>query len=236
VQVQQPSSLGGVGLSILAGTQAAMGQIFTVVILLFFLLTSGDGLLRNLVEVVPEFRNKRQIVEISTEIEHNISGYLTTITIINLIVGVVNGVTMWLFGLPDPLLWGTLAFLLNYIPIIGPICGVMIFFFVGLFSFSTLGRAFIPAGIYLLVHIIEGETVTPTLMARRFTLNPVVVIVSFLFWDWLWGTPGALLSLPILAIFKIVCDRIPGLAAIGHMLGVSERGRHKVRHWGKAKE
>jgi len=228
VQVQQPSNLSGVGLSILLGTRAAMGQIFTVVVLLFFLLTSGDGLLRNLVEVIPDFRNKRRVVEISMEIERNISGYLATITIINFIVGAVNGVAMWLFGVPDPLLWGTLAFLLNYIPIIGPICGVMIFFFVGLFSFNTLGPAFMPAGIYLLIHLIEGESITPTLLARRFTLNPVLVIVSLFFWDWLWGIPGALLSLPILAIFKIVCDRIPGLAAIGHMLGVSQHGRRKL--------
>jgi predicted PurR-regulated permease PerM len=227
VQVQQPSNLGGVGLSILVGTRAAMGQIFTVVVLLFFLLTSGDGLLRNLVEVVPTFGNKRRVVEISMEIERNISGYLTTITIINFIVGVVNGLAMWLFGVPDPLLWGTLAFLLNYIPIIGPLCGVMIFFFVGLFSFSTLSKAFIPAGIYLLVHMIEGESITPTLLAKRFTLHPVLVIVSLFFWDWLWGIPGALLSLPILAIFKIVCDRIPGLTPIGHMLGVPEHGRHR---------
>jgi predicted PurR-regulated permease PerM len=237
VQVQQSSNLSGVGLSILAGTRAAMGQVFTVVVLLFFLLTSGDGLLRNLVEVVPTFGNKRRVVEISMEIERNISGYLTTITIINFIVGVVNGVAMWLFGVPDPLLWGTLAFLLNYVPIIGPLCGVLIFFFVGLFSFNTLGQAFVPAGIYLLVHMIEGETITPTLLARRFTLHPVLVIVSLFFWDWLWGIPGALLSLPILAIFKIVCDRIPGLAAIGHMVGVPEHGRRKVGHaWRRAQE
>jgi predicted PurR-regulated permease PerM len=236
VQVQQPSNLGGVGLTILAGTRMAMGQVFTLVILLFFLLTSGDGLLRNLVEVIPDFRNKRRLVEISSEIERNISGYLVTITIINFIVGVVNGVAMWLFGVPDPLLWGTLAFLLNYLPIIGPLCGVLIFFFVGLFSFSTVGPAFLPAGTYLLVHVIEGETITPALLARRFTLNPVLVIVSLFFWDWLWGIPGALLSLPILAIMKIVCDRIPGLTPLGHMLGVSEHGRRrKVAHaWRRA--
>jgi len=230
VQVQQPSNLGGVGLTILSGTRAAMGQVFTVVILLFFLLTSGDGLLRNLVEVIPDFRNKKRVVEISEQIEHNVSGYLATITVINFIVGAVNGLAMWIFGVPDPLLWGTLAFLLNYIPIIGPLCGVVIFFFVGLFSFSSIGYAFIPAGIYLLVHLIEGETITPILLARRFTLNPVLVIVSLFFWDWLWGIPGALLSLPILAIMKIVCDRIPSLAPLGHMLGIPEKTRQKIGH------
>ena len=227
VQMQQPSNLGGVGMTILAGTRVAMGQLFTLVILLFFLLTAGDSLLRNLVEVVPDFRNKKRVVEIANAIERNISGYLATITVINLIVGVVNGLAMWLTGVPDALLFGTLAFLLNYIPIIGPLCGVVIFFFVGLFSFSSLGAAFIPPGIYLLVHMIEGETITPMLLARRFTLNPVLVIVSLFFWDWLWGITGALLSLPLLAIAKIVCDRIPMLEPLGHMLGVSHSARRQ---------
>ncbi len=164
-------------------------------------------------------------MQIAVEIERNVAGYLATITMMNAVVGIAAGSSMWLLGLPDALLWGTFAFLLNYIPIIGPITGIVSFFFVGLFIYDNPLEAFIPAGIYLVIHILEGETITPMLLARRLTLNPVLVIASLLFWNWLWGIPGALLSVPLLAVFKIVCDRLPGLTALGHMLG-AERAPH----------
>jgi predicted PurR-regulated permease PerM len=224
VTVRQSSGLGGLGLSVLNGTRAFLGKFFTVVVILFFLLWAGDTLLRSFVEIMPRFRDKRRVVEISGEIEGNISGYLATITMMNALVGIANGLSTWACGLPDPLLWGTLAFLLNYIPILGPFTGVVVFFVVGLFVYSTIWWAFLPAGIYLLIHVIEGETVTPMLLARRFTLNPVLVILSLFVWDWMWGVVGALLAVPLLAICKIVCDHIPHLTPLGHMIGGGRKG------------
>jgi len=220
------SNLGSVGGAILLGTGAALGKVFTVLLLLFFLLSSGDTLLRRLVEVLPTWEDKKRAVQIAIEIERNVAGYLATITMMNALVGLAAGSAMWLLGLPDPLLWGTFAFLLNYVPIIGPITGIICFFFVGLFIYENPLEAFVPAGIYLTIHILEGETITPMLLARRLTLNPVLVIASLLFWNWLWGIPGALLSVPLLAVFKIVCDRLPGLAALGHMLGAEKSVGH----------
>ena len=223
VAVQQQTGFGGVGISVLLGTRAAAGEFFTMAVLLFFTLSAGDSLLRRLVEILPSFGEKRRVVEIAGEIERNISGWLVTITLMNLLVGVANGVQMWLQGVPDPLLWGTLAFLLNYIPILGPFTGIVIFFFVALFSLPTVWQAAIPPLIYLVIHTLEGETITPLLLARRFTLNPVLVIVSLFFWDWLWGVPGAFLSVPLLAIAKTVADRVPGLTPLGHLLGGAPR-------------
>ncbi len=225
VTVRQPSSLGGVGLSVLAGTRAFLSQLFTILIILFFLLWSGDTLLRSFVEIMPNFRDKRRVVEINNEVEGNISGYLATITVMNALVGVANGLAVWACGLPDPLLWGTLAFLLNYIPILGPFSGMVIFFVVGLFTYDQLWWAFLPAGIYLVIHILEGETITPMLIASRFTLNPVLVILSLFFWDWMWGVIGALLAVPLLAIAKIVCDNVPALTPLGHIIGGSPKKR-----------
>jgi predicted PurR-regulated permease PerM len=99
----------------------------------------------------------------------------------------------------------------------------VIFFFVGLFTYSGFWPALLPAGIYLVIHVLEGETITPMLLASRFTLNPVLVIVSLFFWDWMWGVLGALLAVPLLAMLKIVCDRIPPLMPIGHMIGGSPK-------------
>ena len=217
------SSLTSFGGSLLGGVKTMLGDGFTILLLLFFFLASGDTLLRRFVEVLPSFEDKKRAVEIASEIEEQVAGYLATITVMNVLVGTLSGLQVWSLGMPDPLLFGTLAFLLNYIPILGPMTGVAVFFVVGLFTFDNPLFAFVPAGIYLAIHVMEGETITPMLLARRLTLNPVLVIVSLFFWDWMWGVPGALLSVPLLAVAKIVCDHLPGLAAVGHMLGADKR-------------
>ena len=200
------------------GTRNFASGFFTTVLFLFFLLVSGDIFLQRFVEILPRFSSKRQVVEIDQQIERDISAYLVTITIMNAAVGIAVAMAMWLTGVGDPVLWGTVAFLLNYVPILGPVLGVLIFLLAGLLTHDVLWQALLPAGLYLGIHLIEGETVTPMLVAKRFTLNPVLVIISLVFWFWLWGVPGAILSFPMLAIAKIVCDRVKSLAAFGHFL------------------
>ncbi len=218
-------SLTGVLTTGLSGTRFFLGQVFTLVLILFFLLASGDSLLRRFVEIMPTLADKRRAVQIATEIERNVSLYLATITMMNVLVGALNMLQVWLLGLPNPLLWGVAAFLLNYVPILGPVTGIGIYFLVGLFAFDSLLHALFPPLIYLGIHLMEGETVTPLLLARRFTLNPVLVMSSLMFWDWMWGIVGAFLSVPMLAVFKIVCDHVESLAPIGHILGGSPRAK-----------
>ena len=203
---------------LLTGTRSLASGFLETVLVLFFLLVSGDTFLRRLVEVLPRFKNKRQAVEIFQQIERDVAAYLFTITIMNLVVGVATGAVMAFCGVGDPLLWGTVAFLLNYIPILGPMIGVVVFLLVGLLSIQTLWLAFLPAGLYLAIHLAEGETVTPMLLARRFTINPVLVILALVFWYWMWGVPGAILATPMLAITKIICDRIRPLTVFGHFM------------------
>jgi len=214
------SPVGGAALlaTVFAGTRSFASGLLTTVLFLYFLLVSGDTFLRRLVEILPRFSSKRQAVDISQQIESDISAYLVTISIMNAAVGVATGLVMWLTGVGDPILWGTLAFFLNYAPILGPAVGVVVFLFAGLLSIDTLWLALLPAALYLAIHVVEGETVTPKLLARRFTLNPVLVIFSLVFWYWMWGIAGAILSVPMLAIAKIVCDRVRPFAALGHFL------------------
>jgi predicted PurR-regulated permease PerM len=200
------------------GTRNFASGLFTTVLFLFFLLVSGDIFLHRLVEIMPRFSGKRQVVEISQQIESDISAYLVTITIMNAAIGVAMALAMWLTGVGDPILWGTVAFLLNYVPILGTALGVLIFLLAGLLTIDALWLALLPAALYIGFHLIEGETVTPMLLARRFTLNPVLVIISLVFWFWMWGIPGAILSVPMLAVTKIICDRVRPLAAFGHFL------------------
>jgi predicted PurR-regulated permease PerM len=204
--------------ALFAGTRAVLDGLFTTVLVLYFLLVSGDLFLRRIVEILPKFSDKRQAVDISQQIEEDISAYLVTITAMNAAVGVATAAAMYLCGLGDPLLWGATAFLLNYIPVLGPLFGIGIFLLAGMLSFDTLWWALLPPALYLGIHLVEGETLTPMLLARRFTLNPVLVILSLVFWFWMWGVPGAILAVPMLAILKIVCDRVRPLKSLGHFL------------------
>ena len=204
--------------SLFTSTRSFAGGLFTAVLFLYFLLMSGDTFLRRFVEIMPRFQSKRQAIEISQQIESDISAYLITITVMNSAVGIATALVMLCTGVGDPILWGTVAFLLNYVPILGPFLGVIIFLLAGLLTIDGPWEAFLPAGLYLGIHLVEGETVTPLLLARRFTLNPVLVILSLVFWFWMWGIPGAILSVPMLAVTKILCDRVRPLAALGHFL------------------
>jgi predicted PurR-regulated permease PerM len=200
------------------GTRHFASGLFTTILFLFFLLVSGDTFLRRLVEILPSFSDKRQAVDIFQQVESDISAYLVTITLMNAAVGIATAMVMWLTGIGDPILWGAVAFLLNFVPILGPISGAIIFLLAGLLTVDTLWQAFLPAGLYLGIHLIEGQLITPMLLAKRFILNPVIVIISLVFWFWMWGAAGAILSVPMLAITKIICDRVRPLAAFGHFL------------------
>ena len=215
VAVAENNSLSGI---VFFGTASTIAAFFTVIVILYFMLASGDRLLRGFIEVLPTFSDKRRAVEIAHEVQRNIAGYLTTVTLMNLAVGVATALAMWVAGLPDPALWGALAFFLNFIPIVGPIIALVAFLFLGLASLPMVFPAFLPAILFGIIHLAEGQIVTPMLVARRFELNPVLVMLSLLFWHAIWGIPGVLLAVPLLAILKILADRIEPLNKLGHLI------------------
>jgi predicted PurR-regulated permease PerM len=206
-----------------SGTRAIVTGLITTAVLLFFLLVSGDLFLRRLIEILPTMSDKKQAVSIANEVQRTVSGYLVTIVMMNMGVGLMTGIAAYLCGLADPIMWGAMAFLLNFAPYFGPLVGVGIFALAGLLTFDSLWHAVLPAALYLAIHMAEGEGITPILLARRFTLNPVLLIVSLIFWYWMWGIAGAILAVPMLAAFKLVCDRIEPLMALGHFLGSDAR-------------
>ena len=142
----------GLGSVLFSGARTMVAEFATMVLLLFFLLRSGDLFLRRIVEILPTLSDKKQAVDISREITRNISGYLVTITLMNGAVGIATGFATYMFGLSNPVLWGVLAFVLNYILILGPLSGVAILFLAGLLTFDTLWLAFMPAATYLAIH------------------------------------------------------------------------------------
>jgi len=205
--------------ALFGGTTTFLSEAIVVIVLLYFLLASRDLFLRKLIKVLPSFEDKKRAAEIAREMEHNISTYLFTITLINMGVGVAVGVGVWLLKMPNPVLWGVLACVLTYIPYLGALVGISVLGLAALLAFNDLGHALAVPGVYLVVSFLEGNFVTPLVLGRRLTLNPVVIFVGLLFWFFLWGIPGALLAVPILVIFKIVCDHVDTLAPLGEFFG-----------------
>jgi predicted PurR-regulated permease PerM len=187
-------------------------------VLLYLILASGDLFLQKLVRVMPTLRDRKRAVEISHEIQQNISHYLFSVLLINIGLGVVVSAGLYFLGVPNAAMWGMLVAVLNFVPYFGPVVGVILLATVGLLTFDTLWQGLLPSGWYLLLHLLEANLVTPILLGRRLTLNPVVIFISLIFWTWLWGVPGALLSVPILVSTKIVCDRFPSLSFVSELL------------------
>jgi predicted PurR-regulated permease PerM len=205
--------------ALFGGTTEFLSEAIVVIVLLYFLLASGDLFLRKLIKVLPTFKDKKRAVEIAREVESNISTYLFTATLINMGVGLAVGTGVWLLKMPNPVLWGVLAGMLTYIPYLGAVVGIGILTLASLLVFDDLGHALAVPGVYLVVTFIEGNFVTPVVLGRRLTLNPVIIFLGLLFWFFLWGIPGALLAVPTLAVFKIICDHVDTLAPIGEFFG-----------------
>jgi predicted PurR-regulated permease PerM len=206
-------------------TQLFLGQTMSLTMgilvtfgLLLFLLASGDALLRQAVTITPKLREKKKVVEIARETEDEISHYLASITLINVGVGLLVGLAMWALGMPNPMLWGVMAGLLNFVPFVGGLVSFGVISLVAIITFEAPLATALPPLAFLLIHLIESQLLTPILVSRRLLLNPVAVLLSLIVWTWMWGIPGTLLAVPILAAFKIVCERVEGLHGVAVML------------------
>jgi predicted PurR-regulated permease PerM len=200
-------------------TQSFLTGALETLILLYFLLAAGDLFLQKLIKVLPLLRDKKKAVAIARETEASISTYLFTVALVNLVLGVVVTLVMLLVGMPNALLWGALAALAEFIPYIGATVLLATLTMAGLVTFPTLGQALLVPGAYLAVNLIQSQFVSPMVLGRRLTLNPVAILVGLVFWWWLWGVGGAFIAVPLLATFKIFCDHIEALAPIGEFLG-----------------
>jgi predicted PurR-regulated permease PerM len=204
--------------SILNWTGTFLAGVGETLVLLYLLLASGDLFLQKLVHVMPTFSDKKRAVEISHEVQQNISNYLFSVSLINLGLGLVVSGGLYFMEVPNAAMWGVLVALLNFVPYFGPVAGVVVLAAVGLLTFDSPWQGLLPPAWYLLLHTLEANLITPVLLGRRFTLNPVVIFVSLIFWTWLWGVPGALLSVPILVSIKVVCDRVPAMSPVSELL------------------
>ena len=190
----------------------------TTLILLYFLLAYDGVFLAKLIKLMPTLSDKKRAVSIAHEIETQVSRYLFTVTMINCCLGFAVGTTVGLMGLPNPLMWGAMVAVLNFIPYLGALTGIICMTLGAVLSFDSIGYAmFFPLS-YLVLATLEGNFITPMVMGRSLTLNPVLVLLSLTFWGWMWGIVGVVLAVPILAAFKIFCSHLEPMEPLAEFI------------------
>jgi predicted PurR-regulated permease PerM len=199
----------------LGGLGATLGVTLVLVV---FLLSSGDLFLHKLVRILPTFSDKKRSVRVVHDVEFEVSRYLLTITAINICFGIAVAFAMIVLGMSNALLWGAAATALNFIPYVGAAIGTGAALIAGLITFGSIGPALLAPAAYLLLHTLESAFITPLVLGRRLELNVVVIFISLAFWSWIWGIVGALMAVPILVVVKVICDSFPGLANVGEFL------------------
>jgi predicted PurR-regulated permease PerM len=186
----------------------ALGQMLTFFGTLFFMLLGRSRLRRVLVAFFDERDARLRTLKILNDIEKNLTGYLSIVVIINVAIGLCGGFAAWVSGLPDPVAWAVLGFILNFIPYIGALITEVSLFMVGIVAFPTLSHALIAPVLFLALATLEGHFITPSVMGRKLTLNPLTVFLSLVFWTWLWGPVGAFLAVPLLIVALVVIGHL----------------------------
>ena len=184
----------------------------------YFLLVDGDTLLRRFFRLSPARPGDRRSTAVMNEVGARMSAYLGAVTLVNLGLGASLAALLTLVGMPNPWLWGMLAAVLTYVPYVGPTIGIALVALASFVTFPTFGTALVPPLGYFGLAVIEGNFVTPLVLGRTLAVRPLVVFVWFAFWAWLWSIPGAILAVPLLMLFKFICDETPKLAAISFLV------------------
>lgn len=203
----EPSQLGIVTPVLAFVTPAVVQLLLFFVTLIFFLATQMDSR-KYMVSFFANREAKLRFIRIANDIEQNLASYVAVVTVINFALGVVVAAGAWLFGFPNPLLFGVLAMVLNYIPYVGPACIAFILFAVGLVTFPSLTYALVPPAAFVALTTLEGHIITPTILGRRLTLNPLAVLLALAFWTWLWGPMGAFLAVPLTIVSLVTSNHL----------------------------
>ncbi len=203
---------------ILDHAQSLVAGALVTVILLYFLLAAPDRLLSKVIAMAPRFGDKKLMVTAMREVEAEISRYLLTISAINAGLGIAVGAAMYMLGIPNAALWGVLAALANFVPYAGAASMALVIGAVGVLTFDEPFQMLTPALVFLSLTSLEAYLLTPVILGRRLTMSRVAVFVSVVGGSWLWGIPGALIAVPLLATTKILAKHVPGLEPLSQLL------------------
>jgi predicted PurR-regulated permease PerM len=193
----------------LVAAPGVLAGVIVVVFLLFLFLLHGEQLLRKFVTLAPHLRAKRDLVGATRQAQHELSLYMITITLINMGLGLATAAALFALKIPDPLLWGGVAALMNFAPFVGPLLTSVALTVVGFGEFASPLSALAAPAAFLGLHLIESQLVTPHLVGRRLALDPVMVFLALIALGWMWGVAGLLLAVPLLSCAKIIAERAP---------------------------
>lgn len=205
--------------TIMASAQTVIAQTGFVFLLTFFLLLTRGEFRIKFIAFQPTLQARVRAARVFRDVSRRVSGYIVTFASINCVVGIATGLACWQLGLPEPAMWGGLAALLNFIPFLGPVITMALLGLAGLGTFDSLLQALFPLFAFMGISFLEANLITPTIVGRRMTLNPLAIILVVSFWIWLWGPVGGMIALPLLIMFKVVCDNTPPLRVIGALIG-----------------
>ncbi|MDO9370591.1 MAG: AI-2E family transporter [Sphingopyxis sp.] len=188
----------------ISSAPSAAIQLFFAVLVIFFFLAGWTRLRKGTIRRRGSFDGAMQTARVIQNVVDATADYLATITMINAILGLTVGLMLWALGMPSPFMWGGIVSICNFVPYLGPIVAAVLLGLGGLMTFDAVGLALLPALIFIGVHLVEANLITPLVLGKRLTINPLLILVSLSFWGWVWGTPGALLAVPLLLILQTV--------------------------------
>jgi predicted PurR-regulated permease PerM len=196
----------------------AISILILTLVIAAFLMASGDLFYAKLVRVLPTLADKKTALRIVYDVEREVSSYLLIVTAINAGLGAAIAGSLYALGMPTPLLWGLVAFALNYGPYVGAICGFGLTTFIAIVTFDSVGYAMLVPLTYAFWNGVENQIVTPMLLGRRLQLNAVAILLALAFWTWIWGIAGTIIAVPVLVTIKVFCDHLESLSGIGEFL------------------
>lgn len=194
--------------SVVGVVTPALGELILFIGSLLFFLAGRIQIKRRVVQAMTPRTTRLATLRVFREIEERLSAYLVTATYINIGLGIATAGMTWALGLPNPVLWGALACVLNYVPYLGPAVMTLILTVAGIVTFPTIFLALVPAAAFLFITSIEGQILTPLIVGRRVSLNPFAVFLSMALWTWLWGPVGTFLAVPLLIAAMATADSV----------------------------
>ena len=215
VEIQQGGTL-----QWLAATPRVAASVLAVVLLTFFFMVYGERLQRHAIALLPDRQRKKLTVDIMTSIEREVSRYILTISVINMLLGMALAACLYGLGVrgPEALMWGTIVALLNFAPYVGAFIGAFLMLLMGFVTYDTLGMSLVPVAVYLALHTLEGQLITPIVLGRRMALSPLILIIALMVSGFLFGIIGLLLAVPLLVCAKIALVRVEGMERWARLL------------------